>query len=58
MYGKYFNDLPKLVIPVEDFNDIDESFGSPNEKVTEECWKYSPKIDQTMIKGPRSCAFV
>ena len=36
MYGKYFNDLPKSVIPVKDFNDIDESFGSPDEKVTEE----------------------
>ena len=35
MYGEYFNDLPKLVIPVEDFDDIDESFGLPDEKVTE-----------------------
>ena len=35
MYGEYFNDLPKSVIPVEDFDNVDESFGLPDEKVTE-----------------------
>ena len=35
MYGEYFHDLPKSVIPVEDFDDTDESFCSPDEKVTE-----------------------
>ena len=34
MYGEYFHDLPKSVIPVEDFDDIDESFVSPDEKET------------------------
>ena len=35
MYGKYFHDVQKSVIPVEDFDDTDESFCSPDEKVTE-----------------------